>query len=697
MQYPMQPQMHSPAQPLMPSPAQPLMQPLMQPPAQPPMQYAAAPVPAKRKLGAWAFVIGGAGVFFVILVIGVAIALYLGRSPSAWKEKMEAERKAFREGRFLEAVDYAQAEVKEAETLGPQDPRLATSLHNAGELYTRLERYDEADRYLQRALSIRKNEDAETARTLCALGRLNYSRGNRDKAEGFYRRSLAMREKVLGKDHPDVAESLSGLALVISLKDIGKAEEMARRSLGIREKALGENDPAVAESLSALVEVTLDIGKPSEIDSYLKRAIAIRENSLGQSHPDLAESLINMGVFLDRRSQCQDAEAPMRRAMPILEKAYGSNHPAVARGYLALASVIGGQGRVSEFQEMSDRAVAMLEKASGRQSRDVARALSVKGMALMNLDKYKEAETSLNDSLAIFEKDRLMGEFVAEAYLNLSGLYSRQSAFTKSDEYLKRSISAYENVLGKDNPILSALLLVQSMNLGRSKKIAEAEVKLRQADASVRRASETIRPSLTSLSSFASALLSFEKGEYEQSSEKMKNLMSAFDEPPLLFSDFVHYIYIVSVAEQTKPVVEGVKVIIQARGAGEVPTAQVDGTVQRIEILESTAKRGVTLVEREQCKRNQNLLGEYKTLLAVLYTIKAVCIDSAGRHQDAMAILRDNLPTIQESLTRGGPTSDLYTFFSQYSNMLRQTGRNDDAQEIESFVKGVPVGNVSRN
>ncbi|MBO0861540.1 MAG: tetratricopeptide repeat protein, partial [Chloracidobacterium sp.] len=696
-QTPIQPPMQYPMRPQMPYP----MQPQNHPPAQPLIQNAPPPFPAKRKWRAWTFVIGGAGVFFVILVIGLAIALYMSGSPSAWKEKMETERKAFREGRYLEAVDLAQAELKEAETLGPQDPHLGTSLRNAGELYTRLERYDEAEKYLQRALSIRKNVDAETARTLCVLARLNYGRGNRDKAERLYRQSLAMREKIFGKEHPDVAESLSGLAVVLGLKQIGEAEQMARRSLSIREKALDDKDPAVADSLSALVEVIIDIGKPSEVESYLKRAIDIRERSLGQSHPDLAESLINLGVFLDKRSKCQDAEQPIRRAIAILERTYGTNHPIVARGNLTLANVIAGQGKVSEFEEMSDRAIANLEKSSGPDSRDVARALSVKGTAQMNLGKYKEAEDNLNKSLAIFEKsDSLMGESVAEAYLNLSTLYSKQSAFTKSEEYLKRSISAYENALGKDNPILSALLVIQAINLGRSKRISEAEAKLQEANAGVKKASGSLRATLASLVSYAEALLSLEKGENELAAEKMKDLATTFDESPLVFGNLVHFVYIVSVAEQTKPVIDGMIKVIKERIAGEVTdaqVAQVDSTVQRIEILESTAKRGVTLVEREQCKRNQYLLGEYKTQLAVLYSVKAVYLDSAGRHKDAMAILHDNLPTIQESFTRGGPKSSLYTFFSQYSEMLRQTGRIDDAQEIESFVKEIPTGNVSRN
>jgi hypothetical protein len=645
-------------------------------------------------------VIGGAAGLFVILLVGIAVALYLSGSDSVWKGNMEAERKAFREGRYLEAVNYAQAAVKDAEAFGAQDPRLATSLHNAGELYTRLERYDEAERFLQRALSIREKtlENAETARTICALARLNQGRGIKDKAERLYRQSLAIREKVLGRDHADVAESLSGLAGVLSLKKIDEAERLARRSLTIREKALGENHIDVSESLSRLVEVTLEIGKPSEIESHLRRAVSIREISLGQSHPDLAESLISLGVFFDKRSQCREAEEPIRRAITMLEKAYGANHPVVARGNLALASVIAGQGETSDFEGLIDRAIAVFEKSSGPESRDVARALSVKGMAQMNLGKYKEAETNLLQSLAILEKsERMTGELVAEAYVNVAGLYNRQGAFTKSEDYLRRSTNAYENAVGKDHPVLSALLIVQAINLSRLKRAAEAEDKLRQADAGVRRSSGTIKAPLTSLSTLAGGLLLIEKGDYDQASQKMGSLSTAFDDAPLLFGDAVHFVYLVSVVQQIKPFLDGVAKTVQARVAGQSPDAQADNTIQRIEILESTAKRGLTLVEREQCKRNQHLLGDYKNLLTILYATKALCFDVAGNHENAMSVLRDNLPTIQESLKQGGAKSDVYYLFTQYANMLRITGKSAEAQEIESLIKDVPAGNVSKN
>src|SRR5215813_7439673 len=143
---PVQPQapfpMQSPLQPPMRPPMQPPMQQAAQFPMQPPMQYSAPPESSKRRWGVWTLVIGGGAAFLVILVIGLAVAFFLSGSDSVWKGNMEAERKAFSEGRYLEAVNYAQAALKDAEAFGAQDSRLATSLHNAGELYTRLERYD---------------------------------------------------------------------------------------------------------------------------------------------------------------------------------------------------------------------------------------------------------------------------------------------------------------------------------------------------------------------------------------------------------------------------------------------------------------------------------------------------------------------------------------------------------------------------
>ena len=73
------------------------------------------------------------------------------------------------------------------------------------------------------------------------------------EAEPLYKRSLAIREKALGPEHPDVAKSLDNLAqLYDSQRKYAEAEPLYKRSLAIREKALGPEHPDVAKSLDML-------------------------------------------------------------------------------------------------------------------------------------------------------------------------------------------------------------------------------------------------------------------------------------------------------------------------------------------------------------------------------------------------------------------------------------------------------------
>ena len=68
---------------------------------------------------------------------------------------------------------------------------------------------------------------------------------------------LAIREKALGPDHPDVATSLYDLAELYQVQgQYAKAEPLYQRALAIREKALGPDHPDVASSLNGLAVCT---------------------------------------------------------------------------------------------------------------------------------------------------------------------------------------------------------------------------------------------------------------------------------------------------------------------------------------------------------------------------------------------------------------------------------------------------------
>ena len=82
------------------------------------------------------------------------------------------------------------------------------------------------------------------ATSLNNLAVLYRNQGKYAEAEPLYQRSLAIWEKALGKDHPDVATSLNNLAVLYHNQGkYAEAEPLYQRSLAIKEKALGKTIP----------------------------------------------------------------------------------------------------------------------------------------------------------------------------------------------------------------------------------------------------------------------------------------------------------------------------------------------------------------------------------------------------------------------------------------------------------------------
>ena len=126
---------------------------------------------------------------------------------------------AYHHGQLAERrIDYAKAMLKyrEAATLEPDNPDYLLS---AGKIARTLGSYKEAQEWLESLLQLRQQEGDDTVELATAqyeLAELYRRQDKYEKAELLYKRSLAIREKFLGKDHPDVAAILNNLANVYS-------------------------------------------------------------------------------------------------------------------------------------------------------------------------------------------------------------------------------------------------------------------------------------------------------------------------------------------------------------------------------------------------------------------------------------------------------------------------------------------------
>ena len=103
-----------------------------------------------------------------------------------------------------------------------------------------------------------QGQDGTARRSLSSIGLVYQVTGRFAEADKVLSRSLAMREQLLGPDHPDVANSLNNLGHGYWLEGrYTEAEAAHLRALAIREKTFGPNHPSVAESLLNLGNVYL--------------------------------------------------------------------------------------------------------------------------------------------------------------------------------------------------------------------------------------------------------------------------------------------------------------------------------------------------------------------------------------------------------------------------------------------------------
>ena len=292
------------------------------------------------------------------------------------------------------------------------------------------------------------------AASLNNLASLYEDQGRYADSEPLFKRSLAIREKALGPDHPDVARTLSNLgSLYTNQGRYAGAEPLFKRSLAIREKALGPNHPDVAMSLNNLAVLYTNEGRYADAEPLFKRSLAIRDKTLGPDHPAVATALNNMAEFYSRQSRYADAEPLFKRSFAIREKTLGPDHPDVAASLNSLGGLYYKQGHYAEAERLYKRSLVIYEKALGPDHPNVANTLNNLAFLYDNQGRYADTEPLYKRSLAI--RAKTLGPDhpdVATAMNNLAALYNNQSRYADAEPLYKRSLAIRTKTLGADHP-----------------------------------------------------------------------------------------------------------------------------------------------------------------------------------------------------------------------------------------------------
>jgi CHAT domain-containing protein/Tfp pilus assembly protein PilF len=331
-------------------------------------------------------------------------------------------------------------------------------------LYRTERQYSKAEPLFQRSLNIREKalglEHRDVAQSLHHLALLYSEQGQYAKAEPLYQRALAIREKVLGADHLDVAATLNDLAVLFRAQALyAKAEPLYQRALSIREKALGPDHPNVALILNNLAVLYRTQGQYSKAEPLFQRSLNIREKALGVEHRDVAQTLNNLAWLYYEQAEYTKAEPLYDRALAIREKALGADHLDVAATLNDLAVLFRAQGQDAKAEPLYQRSLTIHEKIQGPDHPAVATGLNNLANLYRAQALYAKAEPLYQRALSIREK--ALGPDhpnVALILNNLAVLYRTQGQYAEAESLFQRTLIIRETALGENHPSVATTL-----------------------------------------------------------------------------------------------------------------------------------------------------------------------------------------------------------------------------------------------
>lgn len=245
----------------------------------------------------------------------------------------------------------------------------------------------------------------EAAELLANVGRYLHKQAKDIEAERLHKQALAIRRKILGDDHPDVASSLKNLADVYSaLRKYSDSERFHLEALAIREKAYGPEHADIAHSLNNLAIVYRIMGNHREAERLHLRALAIRKKIHGEEHQYVGNSLSNLAALYASQGNYARAEELYRQALSIREKALGSDHVDVAHTLGLLANLSYNKGDYSTAERFFERALQIRERNFQSKHPQIAITLSRLGAVYVKQARYEEAVPLYRRAVTIYQR-----------------------------------------------------------------------------------------------------------------------------------------------------------------------------------------------------------------------------------------------------------------------------------------------------
>jgi CHAT domain-containing protein len=346
---------------------------------------------------------------------------------------------------------------------GSNSIRLIEPLVDKGRIQLAKGDYTETEkialRVNQMAVAIYGEVSTKTAPTQKLLADLYYTLGDYDKAEKSVTKAIASQEKQFGRNHIEVAKSLSQLALIKFYKGDNKeqVEKIMLESRDIMANKLGKDNPQYAEILKNVAVLYISEGRYDIAFSSLTLAESIWKAKAGRKNNINTASIYTLtGDVYYAQKNYKKAKEFYARAKDLYENAFSKTHPE----YVKILSKL---GKIAYMEKEFKSAKNYIEESLRNYEAFIKQyfpALSerekakywntIKGdfefyntLAFSNLDDFKDLSRKVYDY-----------QLLTKALLLSSSIKIRERIMSSSDETLK---AQYNNWVQKKELLTLAL------------------------------------------------------------------------------------------------------------------------------------------------------------------------------------------------------------------------------------------------
>ncbi len=305
------------------------------------------------------------------------------------------------------------------------------------------------DTFAYRRLAGFDKADSLTAEACSRIGTIYFYLKLYDKALGYYRQALEIREKLFGPGHPDVAWSYYQTGNVyLGMGDHERALACYRKSHDIRMTAEETDQTGFYKHIG---DVYRDkAGYENALENYLK-LIDARKRSLGEGHPELTKPYEQVAALYESSGDYEKAIHYYLLSLDINEKSHGAESLESAASHNLSAIAFYRKGNSEKALEHHQKALNFRKKILGAGHSSVSQSFNNIGLVFSAIGDYDKALEYFLKPLSAPQETHQK----ATSLYNIGDMYFMKGDYEQALDYHIKSLTLSMGHLGPDHPFVA--------------------------------------------------------------------------------------------------------------------------------------------------------------------------------------------------------------------------------------------------